>query len=150
MSKFIPFTCERLHCQSISDELQRVFHFASDFKYKSSTFFLAHGVCRKNFKLDLMLGFSIKHLMRMRLPNSAQPYCSTRRLRTISSVIPYRGSFDCCSGIATPSKCPALPAFHFCFCIIFRKKYVNNIKRFFQRGRINVPLGKAVKCIGKV
>jgi hypothetical protein len=33
----------------------------SDFKKSSSTFFRAHGVLLKNFKLDLMLGSFIKH-----------------------------------------------------------------------------------------
>jgi hypothetical protein len=50
------------------------FHFEIDFKNKSSTLVLAQGVCRKNFKLDLMLGLSVKHLIGIRFPSSAQPY----------------------------------------------------------------------------
>lgn len=69
-------------------------HFAVDFKYSSSTFFLAQDVRRKNFRLDLILGFSLKQLMGMRLPNSAQPCSSTRRVTIISSVTPCRGSLD--------------------------------------------------------
>jgi hypothetical protein len=41
--------------------------------YSSSTFFLAHGVFRKNVRLDLMLGSLVKQLIRMRLPNSSHP-----------------------------------------------------------------------------
>src|SRR5215207_10500141 len=66
-----------------------------DFRYSSSTFFLAQGVRRKNVRLDLMLGLSVKHLMGMRLPSSAQPYCSTSWFRIASSVIPCRGLFGC-------------------------------------------------------
>ena len=66
-------------------------HFAADFKNRSSTFFLAQGVWRKNFKLDLMLGFSLKHLIGMRFPSSVQPYCLTSWVSIISSVIPCKG-----------------------------------------------------------
>jgi hypothetical protein len=45
-----------------------------DARYKSSTFFLAQGVLLKNFKLDLTLGSSVKHLIVIRLPNSSHPY----------------------------------------------------------------------------
>jgi len=64
-------------------------------RYNSSTFFLAHGVLLKNFKLDLMLGSSIKHLIVIRRPNSCQPYCSTKWFRIISSVTPCKGFFGC-------------------------------------------------------
>ncbi len=77
------------------------FHPAFDrlLRYKSSTFFLAHDVLLKNFKLDLMLGLSIKHLIAIRLPNSSQPYCATKKLRIISSVTPCKGLFSCSAGI---------------------------------------------------
>jgi len=38
---------------------------SNDFKYNSSTFFRAHGVFRKNFKLDWMLGSFLKQLTSM-------------------------------------------------------------------------------------
>jgi len=63
--------------------------------YNSSTFFLAHGVLLKNFKLHLMLGLSIKHLIVIRLPNSSQPYCATKWFRIISNVTPCKGLFGC-------------------------------------------------------
>lgn len=66
-----------------------------DIKYSSSTFFLAHGVLLKNFKLDFMLGSLRKHWIGMRLPSSSQSYCSTRRVKIVSSVIPCKGSLDC-------------------------------------------------------
>src|SRR5215207_1705088 len=66
-----------------------------DFRYSSSTFFLAQGVRRKNVRLDLMLGLSVKHLMGMRLPSSSQPYCATSWFRRVSSVIPCRRLFGC-------------------------------------------------------
>lgn len=77
------------------------FHPAFDrlLRYMSSTFFLAHGVLLKNFKLDLMLGSSMKHLIVIRLPNSSQPYCATRWLRIISSVTPCKGLFGCSTDI---------------------------------------------------
>ena len=65
-----------------------------DVKYSSSTFFLAHGVLLKNFKLDFMLGSLRKHWIGMRLPSSSQSYCSTRRVRIVSSVMPCKGSLD--------------------------------------------------------
>lgn len=64
-------------------------------RYNSSTFFLAQGVLLKNFKLDLMLGSSVKHLTAIRFPNSSQPYCSTRRVRIISSVMSCKGLLGC-------------------------------------------------------
>lgn len=64
-------------------------------RYNSSTFFLAQGVLLKNFKLDLTLGSSVKHLIVIRLPNSSQPYCSTRWVRIISSVMPCKGFWGC-------------------------------------------------------
>ena len=41
--------------------------------YKSSTFVLAQGVFRKNFRLDLTDGLFLKQRMLIRLPNSLQP-----------------------------------------------------------------------------
>src|SRR5258706_6089146 len=73
-----------------------------ELKYKRSTFFLAQGVFLKNVKLDLMLGLSVKHLMAICFPSSSQPYCSTRRIRIISSVRPCRGSLDGLSLIVSP------------------------------------------------
>jgi hypothetical protein len=49
----------------------QTFIFIADFKYRSSTFFLAQGVLLKNFKLDLMLGLSVKHLIVICFPNSS-------------------------------------------------------------------------------
>lgn len=72
---------------------QAVFFMA--LRYSSSTFFLAQGVLLKNFKLDLMLGSFVKHLIVIRLPNSSQPYCSTRRVRIISSVTPCKPFWGC-------------------------------------------------------
>ena len=60
-------------------------------KYNSSTFARAQAVRLKNFKLDLMLGSLTKQRIGMRLPSSAQPYRSARRVTTISSVTPCKG-----------------------------------------------------------
>ena len=60
-------------------------------RYRASTFALAHGVRRRNVRLDLMLGFSLKQLMRMRNPSSSKPYCSTRNFKMVSRVMPWRG-----------------------------------------------------------
>jgi len=48
-------------------------YFNSVRTYNSSTFFLAQGVLRRNFRLDLMLGSLVKHLTVMIFPNSSQP-----------------------------------------------------------------------------
>ena len=41
--------------------------------YSSSTFFRAHSVLRKNFKLELMDGLLLKQLTGTRFDNSSQP-----------------------------------------------------------------------------
>ena len=56
--------------------------------YKSSTFFLAQGVLRKNFKLEFMLGFDMKQLIRIKLPRSSHPICSTKKIKMLSKVLP--------------------------------------------------------------
>jgi len=43
------------------------------FTYKLSTFSLAQGVLRRNFRLDLMLGSWVKQLRLMISPNPSQP-----------------------------------------------------------------------------
>ena len=60
--------------------------------YKSSTFFLAHGVLRKNLRLELMLGFEMKQLIRIKLPRSSHPNCSTKKSKMLSNVLPCSGS----------------------------------------------------------
>lgn len=65
--------------------------------YKSSTFFRAQGVLRRNVRLEFIDGSLLKHRMRMRSPSSLQPYCSTRLVRIFSRVIPCSGFFGCCS-----------------------------------------------------
>jgi hypothetical protein len=62
--------------------------------YKSSTFFLAQGVLRKNVKLDLMPGLLIKQLMVIIRPRSSQPKKPTSSVSIASNVLPWRGSFD--------------------------------------------------------
>ena len=56
--------------------------------YSSSTFFLAQGVLRKNFKEEVMLGLLVKQLMRMILPNSSQPKWCTSSFKMASNVLP--------------------------------------------------------------
>lgn len=41
--------------------------------YKSSTFFLAQGVLRKNFKEELMLGLLVKQLIFIIAPSCSHP-----------------------------------------------------------------------------
>lgn len=43
------------------------------FKYNPSTLSLAQGVLRRNFKLDLMDGSWVKHLIVILSPSSSQP-----------------------------------------------------------------------------
>ena len=68
----------------------------TDRRYKSSTAFLAHGVRRRKFKLDLILGSLVKQRILILLPKPGQPYCSTKRVSTASRVMPCRGL--CCCG----------------------------------------------------
>jgi len=64
--------------------------------YKSSTFFLAQGVLRKNFRLDLTDGSFLKQRILIRSPNSPHPYRSTRLFTICSSVMPCSGLCTCC------------------------------------------------------
>jgi hypothetical protein len=63
-----------------------------DLRYISSTFFRAQGVLRKNFRLERMLGFSVKQRIGIRAPMVKKPYVSTRWFRMDANVIPCRGS----------------------------------------------------------
>ena len=72
--------------------------------YKFSTFVLAHGVFRRNFRLDCTDGSLLKHRILIRRPNSSQPKYSTRLFRIVSRVIPCSGSLPCCSPM-----CSAVP-----------------------------------------
>ena len=62
--------------------------------YMSSTFCLAQGVFRKNFKLDFILGLSKKQLIRILYPNSSHPKVSYNSVTILSRVFPCNGSFD--------------------------------------------------------
>lgn len=61
-----------------------------DFKYNSSTFLRAHGVLRKNFRLDLMLGSCVKQRIGTAAPIASQPMHSDSRVTIASSVMPSR------------------------------------------------------------
>jgi hypothetical protein len=72
--------------------------------YKSSTFFRAQGVLRRNARLDLMLGSNLKHRMSIMLPRSSHPKCSTSSVTIISRVFPCSGSLGGIkSGIQKPN-----------------------------------------------
>ena len=62
-----------------------------DFKYNSSTFALAQGVLRKNFKLDLTLGSCVKQRMGMASAIASHPMLSESCVTIISSVTPSSG-----------------------------------------------------------
>ena len=60
--------------------------------YNSSTFALAQGVFRKNFRLDFTLGSWMKQLMEINFPKRSKPNSSTSSVTIFSNVIPCRGS----------------------------------------------------------
>ena len=57
-------------------------------KYNSSTFALAQGVLRKNFKLDLTLGSCVKQRIGITSPIASHPMLSESCVTIISSVTP--------------------------------------------------------------
>ena len=59
---------------------------------QSSTRFRAHGVLRRNVRLDLTVGLNWKQRTGMRRPISPQPCRWTSWLRICSSVMPGNGS----------------------------------------------------------
>jgi hypothetical protein len=59
-------------------------------KYNSSTFALAQGVLRKNFKLDLMLGSWVKQRTGTASAIASHPMLSERCVTIISRVMPSR------------------------------------------------------------
>lgn len=64
--------------------------------YKSSTFFRAHGVFRKNFKLEEMLGLLLKQLIGICIASFFHPKCLTRCVTMASRVMPCNGSLEVC------------------------------------------------------
>ena len=75
-----------------SDQDHSIYPWLSrDARYNSSTFVLAQGVLRRNFRLDLIEGSWVKQRILIRLPNSFQPYTSTRLVTILSKVIPCKG-----------------------------------------------------------
>jgi len=58
----------------------------------------AHGVFRRNVRLDFTLGLIWKQRMGMRRPISAQPCRATNFLTMLSSVMPCNGSRGCRTG----------------------------------------------------
>ncbi len=60
-------------------------------QYNFSTLARAHGVLRRNVRLDLMLGSTWKHLMRTYSPIFSQPKCATSSPRMISRVLFWSG-----------------------------------------------------------
>ena len=56
-----------------SFDLSCFFFCLKTYKYKLSTFVLAQSVFRKNFKDDLMLGLSVKHLILICSPSFSKP-----------------------------------------------------------------------------
>jgi hypothetical protein len=60
-------------------------------KYNSSTFALAQGVLRKNFKLDLTLESCVKQRMGTASPIASQPMLCESCVTIISKVMPLRG-----------------------------------------------------------
>lgn len=65
-------------------------------KYSSSTLLRAHGVLRKNFKLDLMLGSCVKQRTGTAAAIASQPMLPDSRVTIISRVMPSR--FGRCTG----------------------------------------------------
>ncbi len=61
-----------------------------DHKYNSSTFALAQGVLRKNFKLDLTLGSCVKQRTGTASAIASQPMLSESWVTIISRVMPSR------------------------------------------------------------
>lgn len=59
-------------------------------KYNSSTLARAHGVLRRNFKLDLMPGSWVKQRIGTAAPMASQPMRSASCVTIISSVTPSR------------------------------------------------------------
>ena len=68
-------------------------------RYRVSTFARAHGVLRKTFRLDAMLGSWLKQRSAMRSPNPGQPYVATSLVSITSSVTPCKGLRGCWSGV---------------------------------------------------
>jgi hypothetical protein len=60
----------------------------SSCKYSCSTFVRAHGVLRKNLKLDLMLGSCVKQRTGTAAPIASHPIRSDSCVMIISSVMP--------------------------------------------------------------
>src|ERR1043165_5397286 len=60
--------------------------------YHPSTRSRAHGVFRRNVRVDFTLGSWRKQRIGTRRPISAHPYRSTRSLMMVSNVIPCNGS----------------------------------------------------------
>ena len=60
----------------------------------TSTFSLAHGVLRRNFRLDLMLGSCLKQLISTFLASPSQPYCVCNSVSSVSKVTPCKGFLD--------------------------------------------------------
>ena len=61
-------------------------------RYRASTFARAHGVFRRNLRLEETLGSLVKQRIGILSPILAQPYWSTRSLSMRSSVTPCSGS----------------------------------------------------------
>lgn len=68
--------------------MARDYFVRSDLKYNSSTFALAQGVLRKNFKLDFTLGSCVKHRTGTASAMASQPMLSERLVTIISRVMP--------------------------------------------------------------
>jgi hypothetical protein len=80
------------------------------FKYNSSTFLRAHGVLRKNFRLDPMLGSCVKQRIGTAAPIAAQPMLSDSCVTIASSVTPSRaGRFAGCLFESMPAFYRGLP-----------------------------------------
>ena len=78
---------------------KKLVFYANVLRYKVSNRVLAHGVFRRNFKLDLMLGLSLKQLTGIRACKPSQLYSLSKATRTDSSVLPCKGSLDCGSAM---------------------------------------------------
>ena len=55
----------------------------------------AHGVLRRKFNTEGIVGSFFRKLIRIRLASPGQPYLLTSRRSIISSVTPWSGSFGC-------------------------------------------------------
>lgn len=62
-----------------------------DSRYIASTFARAHGVRRRNLRLDDTLGSEMKHAIFTRFPIRSHPTCSTSSWSICSSVMPCKG-----------------------------------------------------------